>query len=380
MTSTKRLVTPGEIRLGEPLEVSVFDENGLLLLRVGQIVQSQRQLDTLLDCGLYFMSTEGHKPARSIPLPQKVMTPFEVIDLQKTRLQRVFSQYRAGQVQEEFVKIITSIAHAVQEASERDADAALANLHLDYDTSYAVIHHIQAALLCELVGARIGAKSRTRLTLVKAALTHDLALLDIQDELNRQTTPLTEAQHQRITAHPADTTEILTALGVTEPDWLEAVRDHHERLDGSGYPAQRAGAVLRAPARLLAVADIYSAMVRDRPYRRALVSQSAMRQLLLDQAKTMDPQLIHLMIKEIGVFPPGTIVRLANGEVGVVTLRQASRATPIVYAFISHTGLPMMSPQRRDTANPSHAIEGMLPFSDYRPYSAVIRALWRDPI
>lgn len=380
-----------DIQLGEPLPYSVYDKTGTLLLRAGFKINVQRHLDVLIEKGLYCLPDEaagmagggitGRRPivaSRELDAASEAENTFLTLDTAKLRLQRLFENYRLGRGREDFLSRIEDIALTVQEACTHDTDAALANLHLDYDNSYAVVHHMQAAVLCELIGKSTGVKEESRLTLIKAALTHDLGLIDIQDTLDRQTAPLTEVQKERITRHPADSARLLDELGVTDPVWIDAVRHHHERLDGSGYPDHISNDAVRIPTRILAIADIYSAMVRDRPYRKAMVSREAMRNLLLEQGNKTDQRLIQMMIKEIGVFPPGAIVKLINGEVGVVKLRQENSAFPIVFSFCRQNGMPMLSPLKRETIKPEFNVDGIVPFHHYRSCISVIRNLWLD--
>lgn len=384
-------VGKADIRLGEPLPYSVYDKAGVLLLRAGFRINLERHLDVLIEKGLYCRSEDaaalgrGHGPGGNarlagngdLSMAAEARNTFETLETAKLHLQRLFEHLRLGRNHEEFLSRIESIALTVQETCTHDTDAALANLHLDYDNSYAVVHHMQAALLCELIGKTLGVKEEVRLTLIKAALTHDLGLIDIQDTLDRQTAPLTETQKERINHHPLDSARQLEELGVKEAVWLDAVRHHHERLDGSGYPDRIAAEAISVPTRILAIADIYSAMVRDRPYRKAMVSKEAMRKLLIEQGSKTDQRLIQMMIKEIGVFPPGAIVKLVNGEIGVVKLRQENSAFPIVYSFLRHD-MPMLSPVRRETIKPEFNVDGIVPFSNYRSCIALIRNLWLD--
>jgi HD-GYP domain-containing protein (c-di-GMP phosphodiesterase class II) len=378
--SNFRRVNPADLRLGEPLPYAIYDSAGMLLLQAGFIVNTQKQIDVLIANGSYKRSEAGDeqrvRPAPRPSVATEERNSFEMLELLKIRMKRIFDHHRAGSVDADFMSRIEGIALTIQEACTHDTDAALANLHLDYDSSYAVVHHLQAAILCELVGRKLGIRDEVRLPLVKAGLTHDIGLLDIQDILDRQLAPLTPLQRERIERHPVDSERILYELGATEPAWLEPVRHHHERLDGSGYPDGCSGEAIPMPTRMLAIADIYSAMVRDRPYRKAMVSGEAMRKLMLEQGAQTDSRLIQLMIKEIGVFPPGAIVRLASGEIAVVKKRMANSTCPQVCAFVKPTGMPMLSPVSRDTASPGFAIEGMVPFSNYRGSIAVIRSLW----
>lgn len=374
----------GAIKIGEPLPFPVFDQHGNLLLREGFRVNLQRTLDALIQHGWHPRAPESQPAATARRLPgsaapsapptEQVGT-YELMELIKSRLQRAFTQLREGR-SEGFLTRIEGIALTLQEACTHDTDSALASLHLDYDTAYTVLHPLQAAILCELVGKKLNVGDDARLILVQAALTHDLALLDIQDELDRQLAPLTEAQRELVQSHPADTVALLKQLGVADAVWLKAVGQHHERLDGSGYPSGLGGDQLAAPTRILIIADIYSAMIRHRPYRKALVSTDAMRQLLTGQGEKTDSRLTQLMIKELGVFPPGALVRLASGEIAMVKERIANTASPIAYAFVRPDGMPMTVPVRRETARPEFQVQGLVPVDQYRGAARMLRGLW----
>lgn len=303
---------------------------------------------------------------------------FQRLETVKPKLHRIFVNFKRTDYQQEVLSGLHDVALAIQESCAQDTDSALASLHLDYDNSYSVVHHLQAGLLCELVGKRLGIKDDLRLILVKAAITHDISLHDIQDTLDRQATPLSEWQSARIKSHPSDSAAILGQLGVTDRVWIDAVLQHHERIDGSGYPTGCTGSGISPPARILAVADIYSAMVRDRPYRKAMVSREAMRQMLVDQGKTTDARIAQIMIKEVGVFPPGSIVKLNNGEVAVVKERGINTASPVVYSFVRPDDMPRISAIRRDTSNADFAVKGMVPFLQYKGCISIVRALWAD--
>lgn len=375
-----RPVSPGDIRLGEPLPYAVYDGSGLLLLKAGFVINTDKQREVLINNGSYISVEEAGRQASRPAIPVAAVSDehssFEMFDLLKVRLKRTFDLYKSGQLNEDFVQRIEGIALTVQEACTHDTDSALANLHLDYDTSYAVIHHLQAAMLCELIGRKLGVPVESRLPLIKAGLTHDIGLLDIQDILDQQVDPLTMHQRDRVKHHPIDSELILAELGVRDRTWLTAVRHHHERLDGSGYPDGIIGEDIKLPTRVLAIADIYSAMVRDRPYRKAMVSTEAMRKLMMEQGDKTDSRLIGMMIKELGVFPPGATVRLASGEIAVVKKRTANTACPQVYSFIKPDGMPMLKPAPRDTAQATHRIEGLVPFSNYKGSVVVLRGLW----
>lgn len=372
-------VPHADIQLGVPIPYSVYDRSGILLLRAGFKIHLQRHLEILCQNGLYCVDPQGfvarRGPLRETPVDES-QGSFALIDLVKARLRQFFDHYRAGRAREDFVKRFESLAVTVQEACAHDADAVLANLNIDHDYDYEVVHHVLAAVLCELIGKKLGVPETARTSLVLAALTHDIGLLEIQASLERQVAPLSSEQQAAVDAHPGESVRLLRELGVRDAVWLDAVEHHHERIDGSGYPRQVKGDALAPPARVLAVADAFSAMVRDRPYRKALVSRVAMRELMVKEGNRIDQRLTQAMIKEIGIFPPGVTVRLASSEIAVVGRRAADAATPQAFAFVRPDGMPMLTLLPRDTAKPEYAIEGIVPFSQYRGSLTLIRSLW----
>jgi len=365
--------------LGEPLQHSVYDKSGILLLKAGFTINMQRHLDHLIENGLYVGNDElAPQPRRAArqPAESEAQNSFEMLDMLKMQLKNIFGHYKSGKSHQIFARQIAGISLNLQEACTHDTDAALANLHLDYETPYIVVHSLQAAMICELVGKKLGIQDDKRLSVINAALTQGIGLLDLQDTLDRQSAPLTVEQKDCINAHPIKGAALLENVGVDDATWLDAVRQHHERIDGSGYPNKLTGDSIKIPARLLAVADTYSAMVRERPYRKAMLSKEVMRGLLVEQGSKIDQRLIEMMIKVIGVFPPGAIVKLANEEVAVVKKRQENSTCPIVFAFVRPDGMPRLAPVQRDTGNAEFGVAGIVNFSSYKHYLAMIRGIW----
>ena len=152
--------------------------------------------------------------------------------------------------------------------------------------------------------------------------------------------------------------------GVTDAAWLSAVETHHERLNGTGYPAGAKGEQIGPMARLLAVCDTYSAMVKPRPYRpkgQATHTQLALREIFSDQGTTVDSGFAALLIKTIGVLPPGSIVRLKCGEVAIVRDTVTSLTQARVWTLYDRTQMPVLEPVPRDTSNPGHEIDAPAP-------------------
>ena len=110
---------------------------------------------------------------------------------------------------------------------------------------------------------------------------------------------------------------------------LDMVSTHHERYDGSGYPNGLKGNQIPVFGRIAGIVDSYTAMTRDRPYAKAMSSYDAMREFKAQSDVLFQAEMVEQFIQAIGIFPPGTLVELNTGEVGVVLKeQQAARLQP----------------------------------------------------
>ena len=174
--------------------------------------------------------------------------------------------------------------------------------------------------------------------------------------LAEQPTPVTAEQREAILSHPQRSVQMLELAGITDRDWLNGVADHHVAPDGSGYPAGRHE--VNDFAALVRRADIYTAKLSPRTTRAAMAADRAGRAMFMyDPGNSMTAALV----KEFGVYPPGCFVRLVTGETALVIRRGSSLMAPIVAVVGSSRGAALPRPERRDTANPLHAVQCVLP-------------------
>lgn len=227
--------------------------------------------------------------------------------------------------------------------------------------SYSLYHPVQCALLIAVVAVRLKIYGEQLFCTLAAALTANLGMLQIQDRLNKQRTPLTDEQREMLRNHPDKSVMILESMGVRDPMWIRAVLHHHERLDGSGYPQGLTGDDISNEAKLVALADIYIALIGKREYRDALPVKVALRQIFTERGTLLGPGLTKLFLNEIGIYPPGTAVKLQNGDTAVVTERGENIQYPICAGIRAMSGQVYLHPPRRDTRKEEFQIVGLLP-------------------
>lgn len=347
-----------DIKLGEPIAWDCFDAGGTLLLRKGVTVTSQRQIEGLIERGL-FVTLKPAPVEIPVPRPVEKASPFHIIEEFKRRLRGLFDGIVSGQGADIQARVM-KLSKDIQDVCDLDADAALGMLHLDTESRYTIVHPLHITILAELIARKKNLPLEERQRMLAAALTANVAMIELQDQLQKQDGPLSEEQKNAIRMHPLQAVDLLLASGVKDDFWIATVLHHHEKLDGSGYPGAMRGEAIPLTVRIIALADTYSAMVTPRVYRAQILARDALRDIFLKRGGEMDAELAQVFIKELGVFPPGTYVRLQNGEVGIVSRRGENAMKPIVQAIIGPRGAPLPHPLQRDSSDADYAIREMV--------------------
>lgn len=352
-----------QVAVGVPLPFGVRDARGTLLLAKGQIVNDDAHLAELFERGMYadanevervqlqLQATQAAKPARRLTL----------ID----RWGQLIGQLEAvlrSIAEPGLPERIAGLSAGLLALQRRDPDIGI-YLAMRQDptrlASYGLTHSVYSAMACGLAAGRLGWSEAETSRAVSAALTMNMAIIELQGRMATQGGKPTPPQLAQLRAHPDAAVAALAAAGVGDTLWLDAVARHHERHDGAGYPRG-----MTAPGELaiaLRQADVLLAKISPRAERAPLPVQQAHRDLFADGG---GGPFAAALIKEFGIYPPGDFVRLKSGELAVVVRRGASAAPPEVAAITDRSGTPIVAAPRRDTAKPEFAIVG--PVADKR--------------
>jgi HD-GYP domain-containing protein (c-di-GMP phosphodiesterase class II) len=378
-----RRVRQSDLVLNEPLPWPLFDESGNLLLREGYVLSIPRHINALLERGAFAPGLpDDEEDPYTLDLPECHARPeagssvFERADSLAMTLKRLHAHLQAGSLQTELRLVVLGLVHGIWDACNEDADALLAALHLSRQHPYLVIHQLLGATVAEIVAREMGMDAAERRSLLCAALTRDLSLLPLQATLDKQEGPLTLPQLEQMRSHPERSASLLQEMGVKDMLWLELVAQHHERMDGSGYPQALRDEAILPGARLLAIADSYAAMVTPRPSRVEQSPHEALKALFQDSTRRYDDPLLQLLIKTLTMHPPGMLVRLANGESAVVRSRHGINDALDLWCLYDNSGMPVLRPQWRDANDPAHEVIGTLRVEECRSAALVLKRLW----
>jgi len=162
--------------------------------------------------------------------------------------------------------------------------------------SYTALHQRRVTELATRIARKIGLPDEQIECLRVAALTHDIGKLAIPAEILAKPSPLSEAEFEIVRRHPQTAYEILSPIEFPWPV-ADIVRQHHERLDGSGYPSGLTGDAIDPRARILAVADVVEAMSAHRPYRPTLGIERALDEIRVHRGSTLDEEAVDACIE-----------------------------------------------------------------------------------
>ena len=205
---------------------------------------------------------------------------------------------------------------------------------------YTFAHSVNVSSFSILVGLSIGLNSLALQEMGVGALMHDLGKILIPHEVLNKPGKLSDEEYDKVKLHAFDGFNILRHQGIGLLSSHIALQ-HHERVDGSGYPRGLVGENIHPYARIVAVADVYDNMTSDRIYRPRFLPHDAAEWLVAQGGKLFDRDVVRMFLQRVAFYPIGTLVKLSTGMIGVVVdINQPMTTRPIVRVLYETDGQP----------------------------------------
>lgn len=205
----------------------------------------------------------------------------------------------------------------------------------NYD-NYTFQHSISVAMLAVVVGIGMFYDKNALTEIAFSGLLHDIGKLFIPEEVITKPGKLTDEEYAQVKTHSKVGYDYLMGNFYNSVSIVAArgVLDHHERVDGSGYPSGRKTKDITEFGRILAVCDVYDALVSDRPYRAGWTTPDAMAYIRKHAGTMFDADIVSVFIKKICIYPVGCCVQLSNNLVGIIMENNKDNIyRPIVRVF-----------------------------------------------
>lgn len=286
------------------------------------------------------MPPAGQEPKKEpIPVPESANTK-KLWEIKKEQIERL-KQRRAmdAKCEKRFNESIAEVKNIMQniDASSKESyeesdkllqsivaslipekESAVQLMNTKFGRENIFFHSLNVAVLSMMLGREYGLDAEMMRILGFGALFHDIGKSRIPKRVLHKTTALTRAELKFYQLHPRYGVEILSKLDMVPPAAMKALYQHHERNDGQGFPEKLAGKEISLLAKIVSIANIYDNHCNKRNPKDSLTPHEALAFMFGVQKDQFDQDLLALFIQCLGVYPPGTIVKLSNGFIGMV--------------------------------------------------------------
>lgn len=322
-----RRIPIASARNGDILAQSVFDPKGRVLLKAGNhltvyllakikehniqslyIADSEDDVGSLKDVVSPLVRLEAVNSVREIYSKFIIKTTAEDI----AELKR--NQFRDS-------PIITKLMAAAEKLCDEvflNPSAMVEMVSIKSLDNYLYEHAVNVAVLSLLLGLDLHLKEDDLGKLVLAALLMDIGSHFIDSDILNTPGPLTAEQMEAVKKHPATSHEYLSKKTQLPASVRHLILQHHERMDGSGYPHGAIGNEIHQLSRILAITDTYDALTSDRPHRPGYSPDEALEMIMGSAGRLFDFEMVNLFAKRVVAYPVGTYVRLSNNDQGEV--------------------------------------------------------------
>ncbi len=215
---------------------------------------------------------------------------------------------------------------------------------------YIYSHSVNASVLASGLAFSLGYDGDELVDLCASSLLHDIGLLRVPRDIITKPAALTQEEFELIKKHPAHGLDLLTNIKDPPKFSPEIIYQHHERINGTGYPEGKRGEDISEPAQVMAIIEAYEAITHPRPYRKEKnIPYAGVRMVVEESRRSFSPRLVKRFLNFMTPYPLGSFVLLNNGEIGrVIHLSENQPLRPVIEIFFDSRGKPPESPKRTD--------------------------------
>jgi len=223
----------------------------------------------------------------------------------------------------------------------RNPDASVWLTRIQAKNQATAQHSLNVAALSIVMAKSMGMSNREMEDLGVCGMLHDVGKTSISAEVLEKTGPLNDEERLEIQRHARYGRDILLSTKSVISGAADVAHAHHERPDGQGYPRKLTDDSIPVFAKIVSIAEAYDTMTINQPYRDACSPSDALQELYAQRGKQFDEDMVIHFIDAIGIFPPGSIVEMHNGEVGIVLANTREKLRPRVIMILDAIGEPV---------------------------------------
>lgn len=233
------------------------------------------------------------------------------------------------------VKDVENVAEDIVQSVYRNENALACMSRIRDKDAYLMEHSLNVGILMSILGKSMGYSHEDIRTLAVGGMLHDVGKIQVPDSVLHKPGKLEAMEWEEMKRHVTYGEAYLRTLEI-DPDVITVCAQHHERLDGTGYPLGLGEKDISVFGRIAAVCDVYDAITADRVYHQGMTPSVAMKKLVEWSDYHLDRKLVYQFIRAMSIYPVGTVVELNTEQLAIVVEpNRVQQAQPVVRSIYS---------------------------------------------
>lgn len=307
-----RLVSIDMLKPEMKIARAVYNQ-GALILPAGR-TNVARYIPNLRNMGIEYVYVEDSK-STGIEIPDAIAERTRVSC--KQVLQNAIQQFSITDKME--TKALEKSVNEVISEILKTTDVQVSLNDIASNDEYTYTHSVSTMVYSLMIARKLNYSEQKLVVLGMGTLLHDIGKMLIDHEIMYKEGELTQQEYDYVKMHSLYGYQVLRRIASLSEQVRQIAYMHHERIDGSGYPQGLRGEELNEYIRIVSIADVYDALTTDRCYRKKWPANKAMDFLIERSGKEFDPGLVGLFTQQLAVYPNGSLVRLSNRCLGIVS-------------------------------------------------------------
>ncbi|HJV31482.1 MAG TPA: HD-GYP domain-containing protein [Bacillales bacterium] len=345
-----RLVKTNTISQGTYLGKAIYNDKGKILLNEG-VKLEQKLLKRLIEMGIHYIYVKDKK-TEDIEIQDPI--PAKLRNKAMNAIEKNFLELQSGRfssnsvILEKATKGLTELIHEIvyEIKNNKDLLVLLADVYA-YD-HYIFTHSLNVTMYSLAIGVKLHLTEKELETLGLGAILHDVGKMKISQQILLKPDRLTKDEYEEIKKHAEEGFQILRKISNIPLIVAHCAYQHHERLNGSGYPRGIKGKEIHFFGKIIAVADVYDAVTSNRVYRDAMLPHEGLEVLYAGSGTLYDQKIIEAFRDAVAVYPSGITVKLNDSRKGIVCRQNIGVSDRPVIRIIEENGIEIDCPYELD--------------------------------
>ncbi|GAB2908809.1 HD-GYP domain-containing protein [Rheinheimera gaetbuli] len=337
----------------QPGQIELLKQKGVLTLHIDPsrqlIAEPPETDDSSFNMAATIPPETRAERIKRLPLAKEIKQAQNLYREARQLQQRAFNDITKGNPIN--VADFQRCADGIIDSLFRNQDALLCISRMRDKDAYLLEHSVNVAILMTVFARHLKFDDHTIEQLATGALLHDIGKIQVPNAILNKPGRLTDDEFISMRKHVEFSRDILLQTEGISTVSIDVAANHHERLDGRGYPQGLSGGQISQHARMIAIVDTYDAITATRVYKDGQSGIKALKILRKDSPSHFDADLVTQFIAAVGMYPPGTLVKLESQKLALVLENNPAKlANPIVKVFYNARQRHYLKPVRLDLA------------------------------